>query len=181
MEWQYVCSGCGDIVERLTSLTSATAHYFCQVCSADRDAALSDFIEVTFSLSPEIRRSRYHDPWSLRPEEYFFDYRFTQNGVVDDGTPLRDHLRRCAVACAFVTPGSTEVFSVTAEPGFLSEGFRAEIAAGGGARRKPDHHRRRPGYGYATSCASQVPVSLPHSAASCRCRPSRRRRALRRT
>jgi DNA-directed RNA polymerase subunit RPC12/RpoP len=67
MEWQYVCPGCGEIVERLTSLTSATAHYFCQVCSADRDADLSDFIEVTFSLSPEIRRSRYHDPGRSNP------------------------------------------------------------------------------------------------------------------
>ena len=37
MEWQYVCPGCGEIVERLTSLTSATAHTFCQVCSVDRD------------------------------------------------------------------------------------------------------------------------------------------------
>jgi hypothetical protein len=30
MEWQYVCPGCGEIVERLASLTSATAHYFCR-------------------------------------------------------------------------------------------------------------------------------------------------------
>jgi class 3 adenylate cyclase len=159
MEWQYVCPGCGEIVERLASLTSATAHYFCQVCSADRDADLSDFIEVTFSLSPEVRRSRFHDPWSLTPEEHFFSYRFTQSGVVDDGSSLRDHLRACAVACAYVEPGETQVFSVTAEPSFLwftngpalivgdtrtsdsrsfafeytgtrSKGFRAEIAAG---------------------------------------------------
>ena len=158
MEWQYVCPGCGEIVERLASLTSATAHYFCQVCSADRDADLSDFIEVTFSVSPEVRRSRYHDPWSLDPEEHFFDYRFTQSGVVD-GSPLRDHLRRCAVVCAYVESGATETFSVTAEPGYLwftngpalivgtvrtderrsfafeytgtrSKGFRADIAAG---------------------------------------------------
>lgn len=33
MEWQYVCPGCGEIVERLTSLTSASAHYYCQMSS----------------------------------------------------------------------------------------------------------------------------------------------------
>jgi hypothetical protein len=81
MEWQYVCPGCGEVVERLTSLTSATAHYFCQVCSADRDADLSEFIEVTFSVAPEVRRSRFHDPASLSPEEYFYAYRFSQIGV----------------------------------------------------------------------------------------------------
>lgn len=61
MEWHYVCPGCGDIVESFQSLTSATAQFFCQVCSADREADLSDFIEVTFSVSQEIRESRYHD------------------------------------------------------------------------------------------------------------------------
>jgi class 3 adenylate cyclase len=159
MEWQYVCPGCGEIVERLTSLTSATSHFFCQVCSVDRDADLSDYIEVTFTVPPEIRRSRYHDPWSLSPEEHFFGYRFTATGVVDDGLPIREHLRGCAVVCAYVEPGATESFTATAEPGYLwftngpalvvgeertserrsfsfeytgthSQGFRADIAAG---------------------------------------------------
>jgi class 3 adenylate cyclase len=159
MEWQYVCPGCGEIVERLTSLTSATAHYFCQVCSVDRDADLSSFIEVTFSVAPEIRQSRYHDPWSLTPEEHFFGYRFSQSAVIEDGTPLRDHLRRTALAAVYVEPGSTETLAVKAEPGYLwmtngpaliigegrteetrsfafsytgvrSQGFRAEIDAG---------------------------------------------------
>lgn len=159
MEWQYVCPGCGEIVERLTSLTGAAAHTYCQVCSAAREADLCDFVEVTFSVAPEIRRSRYHDPWSLDPDEHFLRYRFTQSGVVNDGIPLRDYLRRRAVACAYVEPGATQPFRISAEPGFLwltngpalvvgttrtdecrafafhytgarSKGFRADIAAG---------------------------------------------------
>ncbi len=159
MEWQYVCPGCGDVVQRLTSLTSATGHVFCQVCSADRDAELSDFIEVTFTVSPEVRRSRFHDPASLSADEYFFDYRFSQAAVVDDGTPLPDHLRRVTLATAYVEPGATETFALAADPGYLwftngpalivgkrrtdevrpfafeysgvrSKGFRAEIDAG---------------------------------------------------
>jgi class 3 adenylate cyclase len=159
MEWHYVCPGCGDIVESFQSLTSATAHFFCQVCTADREADLSDFIEITFSVSQDIRDSRYHDPWSLSPEEFFFAYRFTENGVVDDGSSLREHLQRHAVFCAFFEPGETKSFDVAAGPGFLwftngpaltmrddrtdetrsfafeytgtrSRGYRAEIAAG---------------------------------------------------
>jgi class 3 adenylate cyclase len=159
MEWQYICPGCGEVVERLTSLTSATAHYFCQVCSADRDADLSEFVEVTFNIAPEIRRSRFHDPTSLSPEEYFFGYRFSQTVVVDDGTPLPDHLRQVTLAAAYIEPGATETFTLVADPGYLwltngpaliasgvptkkvrsfafeytgvrSKGFRAEIAPG---------------------------------------------------
>ena len=119
MEWQYVCPGCGEIVERLTSLTSASSHFFCRVCSADRETDLSDFVEVTFSVTPEIRRSPYHDPWSLTPEDHFFRYRFTQSGVLADGSSLRDHLRANAAACAYLEPGTTETFRVLAEPGYL--------------------------------------------------------------
>ena len=159
MEWQYVCPGCGEVVERLPSLTSATAHYFCQTCSADRDADLSEFIEVTFTVAPDVRRSRYHDPWSLEPDEHFFGYRFSQTAVVDDGSPLRDHLRHTAAACTYVDPGATQSFSLNAKPGYVwltngpalivdegrtddvrsfafeysgtrSKGFRAEIPSG---------------------------------------------------
>ena len=119
MEWQYVCPGCGDIVESFQSLTSATAHYFCQTCTVNRDADLSDFVEVTFSVSKEIRESAFHDPWSLSPEDYFFSYRFTANGVLGDGTLIRDHLRRRAAVCAFLEPRETRTFDCVAAPGFL--------------------------------------------------------------
>jgi class 3 adenylate cyclase len=119
MEWHYVCPGCGDIVESFQSLTSATAHYFCQICTANRDADLSSFVEITFTISTEIRESAYHDPWSLSPEEYFFSYRFTRNGVLTDGTPIREHLRAGAAVCAFLEPRETRRFASAAKPGFL--------------------------------------------------------------
>ena len=119
MEWQYVCPGCGEVVERLPSLTSATAHYFCQTCSVERDADLSDFIEVTFSVAPDVRRSTYHDPWSLDPSEHFFGYRFSQSATVDDGSPLREHIRATAAACSYIAPGATQTFRLEAEPGFV--------------------------------------------------------------
>jgi class 3 adenylate cyclase len=95
----------------------------------------------------------------LSPEEYFFGYRFSQSVVVDDGTPLPDHLRRVTLAAAYVEPGATDTFALVADPGYLwltngpalivsgtatdkvrsfdfeytgvrSKGFRAEIAPG---------------------------------------------------
>jgi class 3 adenylate cyclase len=119
MEWQYVCPGCGEIIERLSSLAAGTAHAWCQVCTVARDADLSDFIEITFGVTPEIRRSRYLDPWALSPEEHFLSYRMTQSGVVGDGVALRDHLKHSIAACAYVEPGATRAFDVAAKPGYL--------------------------------------------------------------
>jgi class 3 adenylate cyclase len=118
MEWQFVCPGCGEVVDSLASLTSATAHFFCQVCSTDRSTDLSDGVEVTFKVAPSVRRSSYLDPWSLDPEAYFFEYRFCQSGMVD-GQRLVDHLRRCAVRCCYVEAGATETIEVDAEPEYL--------------------------------------------------------------
>lgn len=84
MEWQYVCAGCGDVIESFQSLTSATAHSFCQTCNANRDADLSDFVEIAFSVAKDVRASSFHDPWSLKPDDYFFSYRFTGNGFMSE-------------------------------------------------------------------------------------------------
>ena len=107
MEWQYVCPGCGEVVERLTSLTSASSHFFCEICSSERDADLSDQSRSPSACHPEVRRSRYHDPLVLDPEEYFFRYRFTQSGWSTTARRFRDYLRRAALACAYLEPGAT--------------------------------------------------------------------------
>ncbi len=67
MEWQYVCPGCGEVVERLTSLTSASSHFFCQICSSERDADLSDHVEVTFTINPDDPPLALPRPLVARP------------------------------------------------------------------------------------------------------------------
>jgi class 3 adenylate cyclase len=119
MEWQYVCPGCGEIIESFQSLTSATAHFFCQTCAVNRDADLSDFVEIAFSVAKSVRESSYHDPWSLTPDDYFFSYRFTPNGFLVDGTPIREYLRERVAVAAFLEPRETQSFAFTATPGFL--------------------------------------------------------------
>ncbi|MET0683000.1 MAG: DUF5939 domain-containing protein [Casimicrobiaceae bacterium] len=119
MEWQCVCPGCGEIAQSFQSLRSANARFFCKVCITERDADLSGFIEITFTLSRAVRESRYHDPASLDAESYVLDYRFTANGVVDGGPSLRDFYRKCAVLTAFVEPGETKSFPLEIGPGFL--------------------------------------------------------------
>jgi class 3 adenylate cyclase len=119
MEWQYVCPGCGSIATRFPSLDLARARYFCGICRADREADLSGFIEVSFTVSPSVRATLYHVPESLDAEAYLLSYRFTENGVVQDGSSLRDFYRRSAVIVAYVDPGATKAFCLSLEPGFL--------------------------------------------------------------
>ena len=118
MEWLFVCHGCGDIVESLASLTSASSHFFCDVCSADRQADMSEYVEVVFTVAAHVRPSRFHDPWSLDAETYFFEHRFDSNSFVE-GRPVAEHLRSCMVAVRWVAPGQSITVDAVAEPGYL--------------------------------------------------------------
>jgi class 3 adenylate cyclase len=132
MEWQCVCPGCGEIAQSFQSLRATNARYFCKVCIAERDADLSGFIEITFTLSPAVRPSRYHDPGSLDAESYALDYRFTANGIVDGGPSLREFYRKHAVLTAWVEPGETKSYPLRIAPGFLffTSGPVVEVRAG---------------------------------------------------
>lgn len=118
MEWLFVCHGCGEIVESLASLTSASAHFFCDVCSADRRADMSEFVEVVFTIAASVRGSQFHDPWSLDPKSYFFEYRFDSNSLVD-GRPLAKHLESCLVTCTYVGAGESVTIEADAKPEYL--------------------------------------------------------------
>ena len=55
MEWLYVCRGCGTIVESFHTLNGAGEHAFCKTCLVNRDADLSDFVEIAFTVSKAVR------------------------------------------------------------------------------------------------------------------------------
>jgi class 3 adenylate cyclase len=139
MEWQCVCPGCGEIAQSFQSLRATNARYFCKVCIAERDADLSGFIEITFTLSPAVRPSRYHDPASLDAESHALDYRFTANGIVDGGPSLREFYRKNAVLTAWVEPGETKSFPLRIAPGFLffTSGPIVEVRDGLGGPNPP--------------------------------------------
>jgi hypothetical protein len=70
MEWHYVCRGCGMIIESLDMLNAAGDHSFCKTCRVTRDTDLSDFVEIGFTVSKAVRKSRFHDPEALSAKEF---------------------------------------------------------------------------------------------------------------
>src|SRR5205085_656979 len=74
VEWHLVCAACGHIVESLRSMTHLHADFTCQVCSAEINASLDDFIQVSFTISPQVRDIAYHHPELLTMEDLYFKY-----------------------------------------------------------------------------------------------------------
>lgn len=62
MDWLIVCGACSNVFRSFRQLESLDPHFVCDLCSMVNEADLDDFIQVTFTISPSIRRISFHDP-----------------------------------------------------------------------------------------------------------------------
>jgi hypothetical protein len=72
MDWLLICPMCSDVVESFRSLRKLHTHFHCNLCRSDYEAALDDYIAVTFTVSPAVRGIRFHDPDALSAWDYAF-------------------------------------------------------------------------------------------------------------
>lgn len=71
MSWNILCPSCGGILDANATLKSVRQDaYHCAFCALDTEPTLDDTVEVSFCVSPRIRRIAAHDPASLD----FWDY-----------------------------------------------------------------------------------------------------------
>jgi class 3 adenylate cyclase len=71
LSWNVLCPACGGVLHAGTSLKSINRHeYRCAFCAAGYEPTLDEIIEVTFTVSPRLRRIAGHDPESLPMWEY---------------------------------------------------------------------------------------------------------------
>ena len=71
MDWMVICPMCSSVVESFGSLRAInTNHYQCHFCQTEYEAALDDYIVVSFTIVPGIRRIIFHDPDALPVQDY---------------------------------------------------------------------------------------------------------------
>jgi class 3 adenylate cyclase len=119
MDWSLVCPLCSDVVESFRSLKTLHNHFHCTLCHADYEAALDDCIMVTFTVSPAVRRIRFHDPESLSAWDYAVTYRGTPVGLTPDGVPWVEIIKSSLRGVARLKPGETAELAVDAKPSVL--------------------------------------------------------------
>lgn len=72
LSWNVMCPGCGGVMSSGATLKSVNADtYDCALCAGGYQPTLDEMVEVTFTVSPRVRRIGAHDPDSLPAFEYF--------------------------------------------------------------------------------------------------------------
>ncbi|QFY63881.1 adenylate/guanylate cyclase domain-containing protein (plasmid) [Rhizobium grahamii] len=72
MTWNVLCPGCGGVLDTGATLKGVDREtYHCALCAAGYEPTLDEMVEVTFTVSPRVRRIEAHDPDRLSPIEYY--------------------------------------------------------------------------------------------------------------
>jgi class 3 adenylate cyclase len=121
MSWDVVCPQSGMVLDSFGALRTLKTHYVCGLCDVSGETDLDDFIEVTFTVSPQLRRLPFHDPDSLSVEDYHWKLRFLSDGRLP-GQQVRflDFLQGLVRGLAFLPPGATTTLRSDLGPGALS-------------------------------------------------------------
>ncbi|MGJ4945901.1 DUF5939 domain-containing protein [Bradyrhizobium sp. HKCCYLS1011] len=119
MDWLLVCPMCSDVVESFRTLRKLHTHFHCHLCRSDYDAALDDYITVTFTVSPAVRRIRFHDPDALSAWDYVFHYKMTPGGLMPDGVPWSETAKGLVRSLVRIEPGAAASLEIEASEGVL--------------------------------------------------------------
>jgi class 3 adenylate cyclase len=121
MQWDVLCPQSGMVLDSFGTLRTLKTHYVCGLCDVTGETDLDDFIQVTFSVSPQFRRLGFHDPSAMSIEDFHWKLRFANSGRLPGmGVPFVDVLRNFVRGEAFLPPGSTTRVKAELGPGALA-------------------------------------------------------------
>jgi uncharacterized protein DUF5939 len=68
LSWNVLCPGCGGVLDASATLKSVHSdQYNCSLCAAGYEPTLDEMVEVTFTISPRVRRIAAHSQTACRP------------------------------------------------------------------------------------------------------------------
>ncbi|HKU98408.1 MAG TPA: adenylate/guanylate cyclase domain-containing protein [Vineibacter sp.] len=118
MSWNVLCPSCGGVLDANTTLRSVRSEqYHCAFCTVNVEPTLDDMVEVTFTVSPRLRRIEAHDPDTLPPFEYLRQV-FLGSGV-DLPPDAEQRFQDIALDSVELPPGEKAILSLQVPAGSL--------------------------------------------------------------
>jgi class 3 adenylate cyclase len=111
LSWNVLCPGCGGVLDASATLKTINRdEYDCELCAAGYEPTLDEMVEVTFTVSPRVRRIAAHSPDTL-PEVEYYRQIFWGSGI-DLPETLGDSLAEFTIDSIELPPGEKAVLSV---------------------------------------------------------------------
>src|SRR6267154_6747133 len=118
MSWNVMCPSCAGVISANKSLkTLDRAQYHCAFCAAGYETTLDDLVEVTFTVSPRVRKIAAHSPDQLSAAEYY--RQIFWSSAIDLPADLEKLLREVTLESIDLPPGERAILSLQLPKGTL--------------------------------------------------------------
>jgi class 3 adenylate cyclase len=120
MSWNILCPACGGVLDSGATLkTVKQAEYRCVLCAEDCEPTLDEIVEVTFTISPRLRRIAAHDPETLPFIEYYRQVFWSSGVDLPDDEPLSKWFKETTLDFAELSAGEKVVLSLQLPEGYV--------------------------------------------------------------
>src|SRR5215510_977055 len=118
MTWSVMCPSCAGVLSANKSLkTLSSPQYHCAFCAAGYETTLDDLVEVTFTVSPRVRRIAAHSPDELSVPEYY--RQIFWSSAIDLPDDVEKLLREVTLDTVDLPPGERAILSLHVGEGTL--------------------------------------------------------------
>jgi Family of unknown function (DUF5939) len=120
MTWSVMCPSCAGVLSANKSLkTLDRAQYNCAFCAAGYETTLDNLVEVTFTVSPRLRKIAAHSPDQLPPAEYYRQVFWSSAIDLPDDIDMEKLLDEVTLEMVDLPPGERAILSLQAPAGTL--------------------------------------------------------------
>src|SRR5438128_2414187 len=120
LSWNILCPGCGGVLDSGTTLKSVNqAEYRCALCAAGYEPTLDEIVEVTFTVSPRVRKIAAHDPETLPWIEYYRQIFWSSGVDLPDDETLAKWVKETTLDTLELSAGDKAVLSLQLPEGLV--------------------------------------------------------------
>ena len=113
MSWNILCPACGGVLDSGETLkTIKQAEYRCVLCAIGCEPTLDEIVEVTFTISPRMRKIAAHDPETLPWIEYYRQIFWSSGVDLPDEQALAEWVKETTLDSRELSPGEKVVLSL---------------------------------------------------------------------
>jgi len=118
MSWDVICRSCAGILDANATLrTLDQPEYKCAFCATAYETTLDNMVEVTFTVSPRLRKIAAHSPDELPATEYYRQI-FWSSGI-DLPADYDKQMQALTLDIVELPPGERALLSLQLPAGFL--------------------------------------------------------------